>query len=354
MTSLAFLIPGRLETRTGGYEYDRQVVAALRAAAWTVSVGRLDDSFPLPTAGALAQAARLLAEQRDGAIVLIDGLALGAMPDEVAGAGRRLRLIGLVHHPLADETGLDPKTASRLHESERRALASVRRVIVTSARTGERLESAYDVPRDRIVVVEPGTARAPLARGSGGSSLQLLCVASCSPRKGQEVLVRALAALVDRPWALTCVGGLDHYPETVARLRELIAQYALTDRVRLCGEAEADRVAEYFDQADVFVLPTWYEGYGMVVAEALARGLPVISTPTGAIPALVGRGAGILVQAGDVAGWTSALSRMFDQDLRRHLAEGARARRESLPTWADAAARLAAALEAPEVSTHRG
>ncbi len=345
--ALLFLIPGRLETRTGGYEYDRQMIAALRSRGWDVAVGCLDGSFPQPTSAALAEARRLLFDARDGTTVLVDGLALGAMPIEVGIQRERLRVMALVHHPLADETGLDAGTVARLYDSERRALSAVSRVAVTSARTADRLATAYGVHRDRIVVVEPGTTAAPLAQGSGGVAPHLLCVASFSPRKGHDVLVRALAALADRDWMLACVGGLDLYPETVAHLRAGIEACGLTGRVQLHGEADGSRVAAYYDRSDVFVLPTLYEGYGMVVAEALARGLPVVSTPTGAIAELVGPDAGILVPPGDVDGWRSALSRVFDPDERRRLAEGARARRDALPRWEEAAARLERALTMP-------
>jgi glycosyltransferase involved in cell wall biosynthesis len=342
--AIVFLIPGRLETRTGGYEYDRRMIAGLRSLGWTVVVEGLDGSFPLPTDTALDEADRVLARLPDGASVLIDGLALGAMPDQAARASGRLLMTALVHHPLADETGLAPDVAARLRASERLALAAVTGVVVTSSRTAEVLRDSYDVPRGRIAVVEPGTSRAPLARGSGGASVEFLCVASLSPRKGHDVLIRALGPLADRRWTLTAVGGSNRDPGTVGRLEALVETVGLTGRVQLRGEADRSEVDAYYERSDVFVLPTYYEGYGMVIAEALARGLPVISTPTGAIPELVAGGAGLLVAPGDVAGWTAALARMLDPDERRRFGEGARARRESLPTWEDAARRLADAL----------
>lgn len=354
MAAVSFLVPGRLETRTGGYEYDRQVVAALGAGGWTIALGRLDDSFPRPTWEARAEADRVLAALPDGTTVVIDGLAFGAIPEAAAREHRRLRLVALVHHPLADETGLDEATAAALLESERRALAFAQAVVVTSARTATRLQAHYRVSPERITVVEPGTPRAPVARGSGTATPRLLCVASYSPRKGHEVLLRALAPLADRPWTLACVGGVDRGMETIARVQTLVDELRLesipagspqsndspsASRVELHGEADVTQVAAHYDRADVFVLPTLYEGYGMVVAEALARGLPIISTPTGAIADLVGRDAGLLVEAGDVGGWTAALARMLDPRERRRFADGARRRRDTLPTWDDAATR---------------
>jgi len=387
---LYVVIPGDLETRTGGYGYDRRIIAGLRERGWSVSVLRLDDSFPFPTAAARTQAADVLARIPSGSTVLVDGLALGALPVEVEHESDRLRIVGLVHHPLAEETGLDPARASALEASERRALTFVRSVVVTSRATSARLAD-YGVSPDRLTVVEPGTDPAPLARGSAplnsargepvepratsaGSSFDklrtsgghdrrtheaspqprvpsprevaLLCVATLTPRKGYELLLTALAAIPQRNWRLTCAGSLDRDPRTAARVRSQLRQSGLEDRVSLAGDMDADALGTEYDRADVFVLATLYEGYGMAVAEALARGLPVISTATGAIGELV-QDAGIIVPPGDLPALTDALSRVVgDAHLRSRLAANARQARERLPTWDRAAAAMAGALEA--------
>jgi glycosyltransferase involved in cell wall biosynthesis len=341
--TLVFLIPGDLETRTGGYAYDRRIRDGLRGLGWNVDVQSLKGSFPQPPASALAHADAMLAAIPSGRRVLIDGLALGAMPVEAARHATRLRLMGLVHHPLALETGIDAGTAARLHDSERRALAAVRHVVVTSARTVSAL-AALDVPASRVTVVEPGTDAAPLAKGSQTGDVRLVCVASLSPRKGHAILFRALGRLRSHRWHLDCVGSADRNPETGAVLRQLLREEQLEDRVSLVGEADASDVGVYYDRSDVFVLPTLYEGYGMVVAEALARGLPVISTPTGAIADLVTSDVGMLVPPGDVDGWCDALQMIFDARVRARLATGARARRTRLRNWDAASAEMAEAL----------
>ena len=293
MRSLAVLIPGDLESRTGGYGYDRRMIAGLRARGWSVAVHALDGSFPSPTYAAREQVVRMLAGQDAGTIVLVDGLAFGAMAEETERERARLRLVALVHHPLAAETGLDPEVARVLEGSERRALATARLVVVTSRATAISLES-YDVPHAGIAVVEPGTDRRPVAQGSRDGSLQLLCVASVVPRKGYDTLIDALEGLRSLDWRLTCVGSLARHPDTVNRLRTRIDAAHLAGRVTLEGELDEAAVAERYDRADLFVLPTLYEGYGMAVAEALAHGVPVISTPTGAIPDLAADGGGFV------------------------------------------------------------
>jgi glycosyltransferase involved in cell wall biosynthesis len=345
MSTLVFLVPGRMDTLTGGYAYDRQMVAGLRSRGWSVAVRELGGSFPQPTAAARDDAARALAEIPDASTVLIDGLALGAMPEEAGREARRLRMIGLVHHPLAAETGLEPHVMRRLEDSERRALAAVQLVIVTSRATAASLEW-YGVAANRIAVVEPGTVPASLAPGSPGAVRTLLCVASLVPRKGHDILFRALAEIPRRDWLLTCVGSQSRSPSTVQRLCAQLEAAGLEEQVQLVGEVDAAALAEHYDRADVFVLPTRHEGYGMAVAEALAHGLPVVSTPTGAIAELIGRDAGMLVPPGDVEALTAALWRLLDDDdLRHRLREGARRVRNRLPTWDDQSAMMADVLQ---------
>ena len=342
---LDFVIPGDASAFTGGYEYDRQVVDGLRALAWEVMVHGLDASFPAPTLSALAHARSTLARIPDGARVLVDGLAFGAMPEIAAAEARRLRLVALVHHPLALETGLENGHAEALRASETHALASARLVVTTSVATARALAD-YGVAFERTVVVEPSTDPAPLSRGTHGRVLELLCVSTVVPRKGHAVLLEALAPLVDRPWRLTCVGSLARAPKTVAALRQQVARMRLAGRVRLAGDVDRVALARYYDRADAFVLATLHEGYGMALAEALAHGLPIVSTQAGAVPETVPPDAGLLVPPGNPVALRAALARLFDEpDLRASLAAGARAARGRLPTWAESCARLARALE---------
>jgi glycosyltransferase involved in cell wall biosynthesis len=343
--SVVLVVPGRLDTLTGGYGYDRRIIAALSARGWTVALRELHDSFPFPTPEARAEARSALASIADGAVVLLDGLAFGAMADEAEREAERLKLVALVHHPLAAEAGLSAADANALEASERRALATVRRVVVTSRGTAAAL-ARYGVNRDRISVVEPGTDRAPLARGSAGEPVHLLCVASLVPRKGHDVLFHALASIPYRGWRLTCVGSVERHRAMAEQLRALARSLGLDSQIAFAGEADGSNLTAHYGSADVFVLPTLYEGYGMVVAEALAHGLPVISTYTGAIAELVGEQAGILAPPGDINALARALSQVLDDSdgsgvrLRERLARGARQVRDTLPTWDDAGRRM--------------
>ena len=344
MQALDLIVPGDLETPTGGYEYDRRIANGLRSRGWTVRVHSLAANFPAPTSAALAHARETFARIPDGRVVLVDGLALGALPDIAEAEAGRLQLVALVHHPLAAETGLAPARAEALRRSETRALRAMRTVITTSAATARALLE-YGVARERIVAVEPGTDRVPLARGSGGPAVELLCVAAIVPRKGHVVLAEALFHLATRLWRLTCVGSLARSPETVARLRHRLAELRLVDRVRLAGVLDRAALDACYARADAFVLATFHEGYGMALAEAVARGLPIVSTRVGAVPDTVPDDAGLHVPPGNVAALRDALARVIDDAaLRARLAAGARRARERLSTWEEACARLEDAL----------
>jgi len=305
----------------------------------------LDASFPAPTPEALAHARGILAAVPEGGLVLADGLAFGALPELAEAEGGRLRLVALVHHPLAAETGLPPGLADAARRSETRALAQARRVLVTSRSTAALL-SGYGVPAGRVRVVEPGTDPVPPAEGSGSGPLRLLCVASLVPRKGHDILFHALAGLRDHPWNLDCVGSLKRDPAWVDALVHLRDELGLARRVSLLGSLDDDDLGRRYAAADLFVLPSRFEGYGMAFAEALARGLPILAADAGAVGATVPPEAGVLVPPDDSAALGLALRRVLDDPiLRRRLAAGARAAGLRLPTWPQAAAAFAAALE---------
>ena len=266
------------------------------------------------------------------------------MAEIVTREASRLAVVALVHLPLAAAIGLDQEEAARFEDGERRALAAAALVVVTG-RAALPLIARYAVAPNRIVVVEPGTDRAPLAHGSRTGPLELLTVATLNPGKGHEMLLDALSAVSDSAWRLTCAGSLTRDPATATRVRTTASRLRLENRVSFVGDLDGRALSECYDRADVAVLATQQETYGMAVAEALAHGLPVVSTMTGAIPDLVGDDAGLLVPVGDTTALTAALARILgDSDLRARLAEGARRRRDRLPTWDDAARLMSTAL----------
>jgi glycosyltransferase involved in cell wall biosynthesis len=361
MPPIVLAAPGPLDARTGGYIYNRRITEGLGAHGWQVEVLELDSSFPYPTTAALEHADRALAGLRRGAIVMIDSLALGAMTQFLDREKDRLHLVALVHMPLAAAVGLDEHTAARIASDEARALGMAALVIVTGRATLP-LIARYGVASCRMVVVEPGTDRPAHGRpgreattgvATQDPALELLCVATVNAGKGHEMVLEALAGILHLPWRLTCAGNLTRDPATVARVRSAIERLRLGDRVSLVGELDGPALAHLYERADLFVLASERETYGMAAAEALAHGLPLVATMTGAIPELAGHDAGLLVPVRDAAALASALGRVLaDSQLRARLAEGARRRSERLPTWDDAARRMAAALNALGLTRH--
>ncbi|MFD2185038.1 glycosyltransferase family 4 protein [Rhodoplanes azumiensis] len=360
---LVFAVPGDLDTPTGGYGYDRRLIAELRAAGWSVDVLSLGDGFPWPDDTTRASAVAMLDAVAAGTPVIVDGLAFGALPELAATVCHRVPVVALVHHPLALEAGVSPAQAEALQRSERAALAGARAVIVTSPATARSVAADYGVAPDRIAVAVPGTDRPArflpdkvdssrhLAGddrlGGDDRPANLISVGSLVPRKGYDVLIEALARLRAVDWRLVIVGPQDRDPMTAAAVTASIAARGLGDRVTLAGTVSADRLAALYAEADLFVSASLFEGYGMAFAEATSFGLPVVGTTGGAIPDTVPPGAGILVPPGDVAALASALRDVIaTPGTRARLAAAARAAAETLPRWTDTARIVAATLDA--------
>jgi glycosyltransferase involved in cell wall biosynthesis len=344
MPAIEFVVPGSIESLTGGYIYDRKIVEGLDKLGWHTNVISLDGSFPMPTPDALRHAETAFAGIADGRIVVIDGLALGGLADILAAQTQRLELVALVHHPVSFEIGLYAARAKSLHRSERASLAEVKRVICTSAWTSRAL-AEYDVAPTLVRIVEPGTEPAEPAQGASGPELNILCVATVTPRKGHAVLIDALDRLRKKPWHLHCVGSTTRNRDCAAALGRQIELLRLTDRITVHGEIPDAALEKRYREADVFVLVSNLEGYGMALAEALAHGIPIITTPCGAIPETVPEGVGLFVPPGDCAALTAALDKLLSSDAtRRVFRERALAARSKLPTWDDACARFVRAL----------
>jgi len=343
-----FMMPGSLLRRTGGTIYGRRIIEGLRDQGQAVTTHELAGAFPLADATARAAAAAAAAQVPAGATLVIDGLVLPAFAGDAHRAIDGFHRVGLCHHPLALETGLDAATRERLRAAEAQLLQRMHRVVVSSPHTVPVLAD-YGVPAARISVVIPGVDPLPdggaRPRRRPGAPAALLSVANLIPRKGHAVLLRALVQLLDLDWRLTLAGAFDHDPATADAVRAQAAAPGLDGRVAIVGPLADAALDAAYRAADVFVLPSWYEGYGMVLAEAMQRGLPIVATRAGAIPETVPEAAGLLVPAGDAAALAAALRRLLTQPaLYRRCAEGALAAAAALPDWPGAAARFAQAI----------
>ena len=345
MISAAFCIPGDLTLPTGGYRYDREVLSRFTNHGIKPLHVELASSFPNPTHDDLAATETLLAAQDRRTVLLIDGLALGAMPATIL-AGLPHKTIALVHHPLGLEAGLDPARAAFLLANEKAVLTAVAHIIVTSEATHRILMRDFDVPERRITVAEPGTNRALRAVGTG-QPIQILAVGAVSPRKAYDLLVAALAPLTALDWHLTIAGSLERSPDAVSQLKAIITDNALTNRVTLAGAVDDVRLESLFARSDLFAMASLFEGYGMALAEALAHGLPIVTSSGGAAAETVPDAAAIKVPSGDALALSTALGLVLsDAALRRRMADASWAAGALLPTWDDTTHTIAEAIKA--------
>jgi hypothetical protein len=342
---VSLIVPSPFDTVSGGYIYDRRVVDGLRASGHTVDVVELIGAFPLADDfardAACAAWDRLPAETRP----VIDGLALPAfrgLEDAISARGA----VGLIHHPVSFETGLTEAQRAFLTEVETRLFPRLRRLIVTSDTTQESIVTGFHIPPDRIGVVVPGTDDAPRSLGSEGPECRILSVGTLVPRKGYDVLLRALARLFDLDWYLTIVGSPDRDPVHAHGLMALAEELNIAHRVRFAGELVGEALEAVWHDADLFALATHYEGYGMAIAEALKRGLPVVVTAGGAAAALLTPESGCACPVGDRDQVSKSLRRLiFGDELRRHMAEQAWQVGQTLPSWQTQAALFARTLD---------
>ena len=344
MREAFFAIPGDLASPTGGYAYARGVLDAMPQAGWRLTHLPLPDGFPDPGADDLARSAAAFDRTPADSPLFVDGLAFGTLPKDLLDA-RHGRWLAMVHHPLALETGLAPERAAFLKQSEHAALARASGVVVPSPAMAEVLTRDYAVQSGLVTVAPPGTLRPDRpARGAGGVP-SILCVGTLSHRKGQETLVEALARLQELAWHCRLVGSDSREPEAAAKVRDLVARHGLAARIEITGALEAAPLAALYRSADLFALPTRYEGYGMVFAEALAHGLPIVACPTGAVPGTVPREAAFFVPPDAPDALAEALRRMLtDPALRASKAAGAWAAGRALPGWSETARKIAGAL----------
>ena len=352
MKHIAFAIPGDIQTPTGGYIYDRRIIEGLRSLGWQVDHVALGDGFPFPDQTTLVHAQRTLSAIAQGLPVLIDGLAFGVMPEIARQLALTHPLIALVHHPLALEAGLGVAQAQAFRRSETDALSHASHVIVTSPATARTLITEFGLPPSRVHVVLPGTDRSKASLSvqseqmSTGQGPHLLSVGSITRRKGFDVLLASLSLLKDLPWSLTIAGDPTRDAGATLQLHQDLDRLDLRDRVVLLGAVSSEKLGSLYRAADVFVLASHYEGYGMAFAEALAHGLPVVATTGGAIPETVPSKAGILVEPGHVGQFADALRRIItDAKLRAALSEGALQAAQNQPDWAQSSESFSAALQ---------
>ena len=347
MTAVHVVVPDGIDDParpSGGNAYDRQVCRGLAEIGWPVHVHAVPGSWPRPDGAAYAALAGVVQEIPDGAVALLDGLVASTAPEVLVPQASRLRLVALVHMPLGHGTA-DGDTRTR----EGAVLSAAASVVTTSVWSRGTLLELYSLPHDRVHVAEPGVDAADLASGTETAGA-LLCVAAVIPGKGHDVLLDALATMTDLSWDCLCAGSLDRDPAFAESLRRRLLDDGLRDRVRFPGPRIGGDLDRSYLSADLLVQTSRAETYGMVVTEALARGLPVVAADVGGVAEALGHGAdgirpGLLVPPDDPAALAAALRAWLgDAELRLAWRQAARERRASLSRWSTTTSVLAGVL----------
>jgi glycosyltransferase involved in cell wall biosynthesis len=349
---------------TGGNIYDRRVCAGLAETGWEVLVATVAAAWPVSGPGAQAGLARIVSAIPDGETVLIDGLIASPAAAQLLPHTGRIRMTVLLHMPLATAVGTHHHASAEC--SERAVLRAAAGVVVTSEWTRRQVLTRYAIPACRVHVARPGVDRAAApARPVRG---HLICVGVLSPHKGQDLLIEALADLADRDWHCVLAGSPDRDPDFARQLQTRITRLGYGHRVRLAGVLTGAALSHAYSTADLLVVPSRSETYGMTVTEALAHGLPVIAAAVGGLPEALGSTAdgtrpGQLIPPGDPAALAAALADWLGDERHRHrLRAAVRQRQSTLHGWEQTTQEVADALTGdgrsapvpPAVSNHPG
>ncbi|SFV28328.1 hypothetical protein SAMN05216456_0492 [Devosia crocina] len=329
----AFAIPGDATQKTGGYIYEYELLQALRRNGRPVEHIELGAGFPDPTPAETQAAIDAMAALSEDTPLIIDGLVFGSI-DTAGLATVKAPIIAMIHHPLGLETGLSPERSAYLLQREADNLALAQAVLVPSPHTARILKDHFGVAEDKITIALPGFRPSDPVKTPLFPPL-ILSVGLLAERKGHDVLVSALGKIRDLDWQAQIVGKT-HDPSVEAGLRSQIADFNLSDRITMTGLLNDAEVITRYRQATIFALATRYEGYGIVLGEALLHGLPIVTCRTGAVPDTVPEGAGILVPVDDVEAFANALRRLLsDHDMRQAMSATSSQTGRSLPSWND-------------------
>ena len=319
---IGLIIYGHLETLTGGWIYDRQIVDYLRAQGHRVDVislkhhhyfRNLADNF------SHRLYRRLL--DHNCQLLLQDGL----IHPSLVGLNRRLKRqrtcphLSIVHQVLCRQP-LKRYQQLFYQAVEGRYFSSVDGFIFNSETTRANVETLIGRQRPALVAYPGGDRLGSLtsdavvvSRCHRAGPLQLICVANLTPNKGLLPLIEGLSRLPPKMWRLSLIGSLTMDRVYVQQVKSMIARLGLGERIDIPGPLDGQELAGKFNDSQVFVLPFSYEGFGMACLEAMAWGLPVVGSTCGALKEFVSDGInGVLIPPGDMAAFAQRIQGLYD------------------------------------------
>ena len=342
-----FIIPGDSRQLTGGYIYNRKLIEGLSAAGNDVQIINPGNDFPFPGEQSRAKVSALFKSLPHGEAIIIDSLALGALNEFIPALKSKNRIIALMHLPLFMDPTYSEADRERFKISETQCLQQVDVVVTTSGHT-KKILFELGIGEDKIHVITPGTENGPRILQYPDLPEKLLCVSNYTVNKNQSLLIKALTGLVHLPWTLHCYGNRKMDKSYYAQLQLTVTNLGLKDRIVLHGPVDHENLQRIYHQFDLFVLPSQYETYGMVLAEALVHGLPVVAAHTGGIPQTIPKGTGMLFEPGNITSLRSILAKLFvDMVLYKNLCQKSKESRNQFSTWADSLNKIIRILNRP-------
>ncbi|MFJ6456900.1 glycosyltransferase family 4 protein [Paenarthrobacter sp. NPDC091669] len=326
---IRFMVPGNVRHGSGGNKYNAKLAEHLTALGADVETVIVDGDWPV---GSPADRQRFAEALDGGTTVIADGLVASGAPDEIAGAaGKGTKVWILSHMALADH-----------HDLEAKALAAATGIICPSAHSAVVLQARHGM-RD-VVVARPGAEPGEVSQGS--EPKHIVAVAALFPNKSQTAIVYALSAVQDLPWTAALVGSLDADPMYAAEVTAAVEHYMLQDRISVTGELTGEAFEDQWHKADLSILLSRSESFGMVVTESLAHGVPmIVRQGTGAVEALgdTRAGAALDVATGDEPAHTLR-NWLTNPELQQRWRNNALQARQHLQGWDTTAATVLSAL----------
>lgn len=326
---IRFLVPGNVRHGSGGNKYNAKLAEHLTALGASVETVTVDGDWPV---GSPADRQRFAQALDGGTTVIADGLVASGAPEEIAGAVKAGTKVWILSHMALAEHG----------DLESKALAAAIGIICPSVHSAAELQAKHGSLD--IAVATPGAEPADLSAGS--QPKHIVAVAALLPNKDQAHLVEALSQIKDLPWTAALIGSEEADPAYAAEVRAAVEHHALQNRIRVTGELTGTSLEEQWHQADLSVLLSHSESFGMVVTESLAHGVPVlVRQGTGAVEALGGTGAGAAWDPREALADTLR-SWLTDVEIQGSWHENAILARDNLSGWDNTAAIVLKAVTA--------
>lgn len=325
---------------TGGFVYNNRLAAALAVQAGRFLTLSVPAGFPSIAAPVRARLAAAFAALPPDTFLVGDHLHFADLAPELA--QRHFRVAAVFHHARSIEDTVGGRQADRA--AEQRGFDACDCILVSSQTTATYVQCQHGVLPQKIVVAIPGDD--PVSRSPGPSSATrlLVTVGAVIPRKRHDYLAAVATRLRAPDWQWIIAGDLARDPEWMGKVRAAIDAAGLRERVRLAGAVSGAELESLWQRAGVCVAASHYEGYGMALAEALRRGVPVVTTASGAVGEWA-RGGVVIAPDDDAETFARALDvLLLDPAVRQRMSDAAWAFGSALPTWAQTFSGIAGRL----------